>query len=254
MKKILVILLFAFASAGHCFEVREFPAPKSFWSSGTTTTAVYTQPNSTGVIIFLPGGDGQFTIPKQVTEVRGYAIVLKTLADLSGFDIVAVNSPYSLMTPGSAYPALRESSDHLDRLEIIIRQYQKTHKVWIMGQSNGTFSAVALVRRLQSKNEAGLISGIILNGTRDVARFTSNPDLPVMFIHHAKDGCSATTYSDAHKNFEQVRLLNSNVTKFSTIDSNVAVSGHPCMSGYHMMQGAQVETATEIHKFIKDLQ
>lgn len=250
MNKILVTLLFVFANLGHCFEVREFAPPKSFWPSSPTVTLSYTQPNSSGVIIFLPGGNGQFPVPKHPVEPRGYALVFKHLADMSGFDIVAVNSPYSLNSPGGPTPSLRESNDHLDRLETVVRHYQKTHKVWVMGHSNGTFSAAALVRRLQDKNEIHLISGMILNGARDVTQFTRETDVPTLFIHHVRDGCLWTSHKDAYQNFLQLKKINNRTTEFVSIDSVAEVSGNPCMSGYHYMQGAHAETAAEIHKFI----
>jgi len=146
MKKILVTLLFAFASAAHCFEVREFAPPKSFWPSSNTVTLSYTQPKSTGVIIFFPGGDGQIPIPKQPQEPRGYGIILKAVVEQTGFDAVVVNSPYSLETPGQSYPGLRESNDHLERLETIVKYYHNNRKVWLVGHSNGSFSAVELMR------------------------------------------------------------------------------------------------------------
>jgi pimeloyl-ACP methyl ester carboxylesterase len=258
MKKILVTLLFAFASAGHCLELREFAPPKSFWPSSNTVTVEYVQPNAKGVIVFLPGGNGQFPIPKTLpgpgAEPRGFGIVLKTLSDLSGFTVVVVNSPYSLDTPGTPYLYVRESSNHLDRIDAIVRHYQQTHKVWLMGHSNGTFSVTALLNRLQETNEAHLVSGVILSGTRDVTQFKQNPNLPTVFVHHVKDGCQYTTFTDAQRTFVNTEKINSKPTQFVAVDSDASTNGNPCHSGYHMMQGAQVETATEIHKFIKDAQ
>jgi len=123
-----------------------------------------------------------------------------------------------------------------------------------MGHSNGTFSAAALVRRLQDKNEIHLISGMILNGTRDVTQFTRSTDIPTLFIHHVQDGCLWTSHKHAQQNFAQLKQINNRTTEFVSINSTEDVSGNPCMSGYHYMQGAQIETATEIHKFIKDVQ
>jgi len=252
MKKLIVTLLFAVASAGNCFEVQRFNPPDTFWASGHTVTLSFVQPNAKGVVVFLPGGDGQFPIPAQSIEPRGFGIILKTIAESTGFSVVAVNSPYPLETAGSSYPSLRESSDHLDRLETVVKHFGKNNKVWVMGHSNGSFSAVALMRRLQKQNESNLIAGIILSGARDVSQFSADPARPVLFVHHLKDGCIHTLYSDVQRNYTQARLLNSRKTEFVTVDSDVAVNGNPCRSGYHMMQGAYIETADAISSFIKD--
>lgn len=253
MKQILVILLFAVTGIGHCFEVHSFDPPKSFWPSSPTLTLAHIRPNSPGVVIFFPGGDGQFPIPKQLTqEPRGYGIILKNIAERTGFDIVVVNSPYSLETPGQSYPSIRGGSDHLERLETVVKHYHKDRQVWLLGHSNGSFSVVALMNRLQKQNEGHLITGMILSGARDVSQFMQDPARNVLFIHHIKDGCRNTLYTDAQRNFARTQQINSRRTEFVTVDSDVPVSGHPCHSGYHMMQGAYSESADAMINFIKD--
>jgi pimeloyl-ACP methyl ester carboxylesterase len=252
MKKILVILLFALVGLAHAFEVRRFDPPQRFWSSGQTDTVLYARPGSRGVVIFFPGGPGKFQTPTQQEEPRGYGNILRAITESTGFDLVVVNSPYSLETPGQSYPSLRESNDHLDRLEAVVKHYHQNRPVWLLGHSNGTFSVVALIRRLQKQNESNLITGMILTGARDVSQFDTNPARPVLFVHHAKDGCINTLYSDVQRNYKRTRELNSRRTEFVTVDSDVTVAGHPCRSGYHMMQGAYIETADAISNFIKD--
>lgn len=256
MKKIFITLLFAFANAAHCLELREFEPPKSFWPSSNTVTVSYVQPDAKGVIVFLPGGNGQFRVPKVLPksdeEPRGFSIVLKTLSDLTGFTVVSVNSPYTLDTPGTPHLTVRESSDHLDRIDAVVRYHQQNHKVWLMGHSNGTYSVTALLNRLQEANEGHIVSGVILSGTRDVTQFRQNPNLPTLFIHHVKDGCMVTTFADAQRTFVATEQINTKQTQFVAVDSEEKTSGNPCHSGYHMMQGAQVQAATEIQKFIKE--
>jgi len=93
---------------------------------------------------------------------------------------------------------------------------------------------------------------MILTGTRDVAQFTQDPARNVLFVHHAKDGCRNTLYVDAQRNFVRTQQINTRRTEFVTVDSDIAVSGHPCHSGYHMLQGAYTESANAIINFIKN--
>lgn len=251
MKHLLVILLFAFTGPGHCFEVQSFDPPKSFWPSKPTVTLSYTQPNSKGVIIFFPGGPGQFQLPDPQQEPRGYSLILNNVAERIGFDLVIVNSPYSLETPGQSYPSLRGSSDHLERIETVVKHYHQNRPVWLVGHSNGSFSVVSLINHLQKQNEGHLIKGMILSGARDVAQFKQDPARDVLFLHHAKDGCVNTLYSDARRNFARTQQLNSRRTEFATVDSDNPVTGNPCRSGYHMLHGVYAESADAMVNFIK---
>jgi hypothetical protein len=255
MKKILLILLVACSSV-YGFDIETVDAPKSFFGTGQPTTIVrYTQPSSKQMVIFLPGGTGSFSLPKPQTESKGFLGMLKSISDAGGVDLAIVNSPYPLNdNPGSYYPAMRDSSDHLDRVEAVIRQYHQTHQIWLMGHSNGTFSITTIMRRLQKQNDTGLIKGLIMSGTRDVAQFEWSPAVPVLFIHHVKDGCRATPYTEAERNFARVKQINSRATKFVAVDSDTATSGNPCYTGYHMMQGAYAETTSAVVNFVKETQ
>jgi hypothetical protein len=254
MKQLFLIFAVICGSA-YGFDIETIDPPKSFFGGQPTTIVRYTQPNSKQMVIFLPGGTGSFTLTKPQAEYKGFLGMLKSISDSGDMDLAIVNSPYPLNdNPGSYYPAMRDSSDHLDRIEAVIRQYQKTHQIWLMGHSNGTFSITAMMYRLQKQNDTGLIKGLIMSGTRDVAQFEWNPGLPVLFIHHVKDGCRTTPFEEAQRNFTRVKQMNSRVTKFVAVDSNTATPGNPCFTGYHMMQGAYAETTSAVVHFVKESQ
>lgn len=255
MKKFLLILLLI-TGVAHAYQAEKFDAPAGSLYRVPTEAVHRIQPNSTNMVIFISGGDGTFTVLKEPpTEVRGFANVLKSISDLGRADVVSISSPYPLLdNPGSWYPAMRDTKDHLDRIETVVRHYKKTHQIWLMGHSNGSFSITAFMRRLEKQNETSLIKGIILSGARDVARFDRSPEIPVLFVHHVKDGCRATPFGEAQRNFTRIQKINSQLTRFVAVDSDVTTFGNPCESGYHMMQGAYDKTAQAVADFVKDTQ
>ena len=202
MKKFLLILLLI-TGVAHAYQAEKFDAPAGSLYRVPTEVVHRIQPNSTHMVIFIPGGNGTFTVSKEPqVEVRGFANVLKSISDLSRADVASISSPYPLLdNPGSWYPAMRDTKDHLDRIEAVVRHYRKTHQIWLMGHSNGSFSITAFMRRLEKQKETNLIKGIVLSGARDVAQFDRSPEIPVLFVHHVKDGCRATLFADAQRNF-----------------------------------------------------
>jgi hypothetical protein len=257
MKKLLLALLLASGVAhGHSYRYEKFDAPAGSRTDLATEAAHHIQPNSKNMVVFIPGGNGTFNIAKEPpTEFRGFVSVFKSISDLSGADVISINSPYPLLdNAGSWYPAMRDTNDHLDRIEAVVRHYKKTHQIWLMGHSNGSFSVTAFMRRLEKQKETNLVKGIILSGARDVAQFDRSPEVPVLFVHHVKDGCRATQFAEAQRNFARVQKINSQSTRFVSVDSTVTTFGNPCESGYHMMQGAYNETAQAIANFVKDTQ
>jgi hypothetical protein len=75
-----------------------------------------------------------------------------------------------------------------------------------------------------------------------------------LFVHHVKDGCRATLFADAQRNFSRVQKINNQLTRFVAVDSVATAFGNPCESGYHMMQGAYSETAQAVADFVNDTQ
>lgn len=256
MNKLLVILLCAFTTTlGVCDELRTFPAPGGFFASSDPTNVMHWEtPNSNGTIIFMPGGYGQFNLktPWSRNRVKGIA---RTAIDVGGMDSVFVDSPYNLPDAGfNGYPSTRATTDHLKRIESVVRYYKETTRkpVWLMGHSNGTFSVSQFVRYLQKNGDTGLIDGLVLSGSREVIEFTDTLQLPILFVHHIKDACRNTDYYDAQRTFNKTKEINKSVTKFVTITGGYPEDGHPCFSSHHMMSGAFSEVSSAITQFIKE--
>jgi len=249
LKTGFVILSFTLSNIGHCDSLQFINAPKSlFGSKDPTTIYTFSNPNARATILFFPGGEGSFKITENIKNHRGQPRMLQMMAD-AGYNVVFVDSPYALMLSGpDGYPAMRDSSDHLDRIDSVLKHHQGQNlPIWLMGHSNGSFTVSAFVRRLQKENRAKEIDGIILSGTRNVVKFQSPLDINILFVHHEKDACVPwTPYQDATNTYNKVKSFNQGPTTFLTITGGSSQSSSPCHTGYHMYNEAYPEVVQGI--------
>src|SRR5207244_1344667 len=94
------------------------------------------------------------------------------------------------------------------------------------------------------------LAGVIVSGARKVAYFDRPLDLPVLFLHHERDGCANADPRASVLNFEQVKKINKSVTGFRFLKSGEPESSSPCASGYHMYYGAEIEMNEVLRSFI----
>lgn len=258
MKKLLLILLFAFSAHSYGDEFIELPSPESgmFASSAPTRAMFWFNPDTKGTIISLPGGDGSFNLTRPRSRpVRGFGLVTTALLDpnsTSGkWNVAFLDSHVSLGL--QHYPSARFTDAHLNRVASLIRYIkEKTKKpVWVWGHSNGTITAFNIYTHLAKTNEQHLIDGIIASGARDVIKLPDTVNVPVQFIHHQYDACNDTPYSTAQRNYEKLKTVSTSRIEFSTITSPTTVTnGHPCFTGTHMFDGMYVELAQAIDSFV----
>jgi alpha-beta hydrolase superfamily lysophospholipase len=249
LKTSFVILSFTLCNIGHCDRLQFIDAPKSlFGSKDPTTIYTFTNPNARATIIFFPGGEGSFKINDNIKNHRGQPRMLQMIAD-AGYNVVFVDSPYPLTLSGpDGYPAMRDSSDHLDRIDSVLKHHQGQNlPIWLMGHSNGSFTVSAFVRRLQKENRIKEVGGIILSGTRNVVKFQRPLDINIVFVHHEKDACVPwTPYQDATNTYNKVKSFNQGPTTFLTITGGSSQSNNPCHTGYHMYNEAYPEVVQSI--------
>ena len=233
---------------------------KGLMISSEPSMSMYWQGKSSkALLIFIPGGEGYIGLkPGQTDQLYQFHQMLKRLTNptlTSGrFDVVLLDSPREL-SPRQPYPSARSSSDHLVRIESAARFYQEKTglPVWLMGHSNGGISLTAFVKYLQKENKTSLVAGMIPSGIRSESYFNAPLDMPVLFMHHQKDGCSHTLSSASHDNYLKVKGLNQSVTEFVYVTGGAAESRDPCRSGYHMYFGASEEAANLIDAFMSKI-
>ena len=257
MKKLILMIMVFCSAHASAYEIEAVAAPKNSISTQSTPIVRYAQPNSKRMIIFIPGGLGHYVLPKEpIDDSKGFLALLKSISTASNTDVAIAISPYPLkVNPNTWYPYMRDTEDHLNRIDSVVRQYQKTHEIWLMGHSHGTSSITAFMRHLEMKKDTSTIKGLLMISTGNTAQFDRSPEVPVLFVHHAKDACPGSTFEIAQSNFKNVHQINSRNTKLVTINNDISFTfGDPCYSGYHMLHGAHAETTSAIVNFIKESQ
>jgi hypothetical protein len=225
-------------------------------SSEPTATFLWPGKDSKFVLIMIPGGDGHLGLTPERTDLGGfYGHTLKRLSDPSltsgRFDVVVFDSPYRMLV-GDAYPTTRAMPDHLSRIESVVRYYKdKLHKpVWLMGHSNGAVSVTEFWRSIHDGEKRTLIDGLVVSSSRNGIHFPDDTRIPVLFLHHEKDGCPKAESRSSMAAFESLKSAGNNKVEYVWITGGEAESANQCYSGYHMYFGAGEEAANAIDRFI----
>lgn len=229
------------------------------FSSDKTRTFLWESKKPAATLIFLPGGDGRIGLTDSTTSLSGpFEVGLRPLSDhrsASGrLNVVVVDSP-STLHEGTQYPTSRAQSEHLMRIESVVLYYKERlgRPIWIMGHSNGAVSATEFYKYLQKNKKESLVAGIVYSAARHFADFSSaTTNLPVLFLHHEKDGCFATTLAASKEVFARLKKVDAAKVEFVTIKGGTTAPGHPCTSGYHMYHGAGYEVYTAIDAFMAE--
>jgi hypothetical protein len=224
-----------------------------FSSSDPTLTFLWPGKDSKAVLIMIPGGEGHIGLTPERTDLGGfYGNTLKRLSDPSltsgALDVVIFDSPYSL-PPGDVYPTSRTTSDHLSRIESVVRYYRdKFNKpVWLMGHSNGAVSVTEFWRSRRS-----LVDGLIVSSARNGIKFPDGTDVPVLFLHHEKDGCQKSTSRSSMAAYETLKAASNKKVEYIFIKGGDEEHKNNCASGYHMYFGAGDEAANAIDRFVSE--
>jgi predicted esterase len=226
------------------------------------------------VLIQLPGGNGAFGFnkfegrsPKVVSkdefksELKGnFPDIFRLMVDPNGsnlpINVLTVDSPYPLEElkhqVGFGFPRDRDLSEHQDRLLTVLDHYKNLGlPIWLVGHSNGTFSATRFMSTLKSMNRENDIAGLILSSSRDVILAEKISNITTLFIHSEQDRCWTTPYAKAHQNFLETKARNKSTTEFIQIKNAKEQQGDPCFTGVHMYNGAYDEVSLVLTDFLK---
>jgi hypothetical protein len=229
--------------------------PRSFFSSTPTMTMYWPAKEPKATIVVVLGGGGAIGIKQDTSAVRNQtANMLKILTDdkrsKSMINIVVFDSPYNLQ-PRKVDDriALRYSSDHLNRIENVVRFYKAKLQtpIWLMGHSNGAISVSEFINR--SEQNKKILNGAILSGSRNQAQISGAISFPFLFLHHENDGCPQALVSSAKAHFDVVSSLNKAKTALLLVKGGTAI-GSVCTDGNHMYRDAYKEAASLIEDFV----
>lgn len=223
-----------------------------FVSSEPIQTLYWRGQQSKVLLLFVPGGNGTLALKPETTD-KPYSFyqTLKSLTNpqlTSGqFDVVLLDSPAPLLPV-----SMRSAKDHMVRIESTIRYYSElTHlPIWIMGHSNGGISISEFIKYLQAKNQMSLISGVIASAIRNESFFNPPIAIPMLFLHHQKDGCKNTRPNESFEKYKQVKSFITSEVEYIQLTSGEAENRDPCFSGFHMYFNAGPEVSKAVDKFV----
>jgi hypothetical protein len=259
MKRLLPLLLLFGHFVANSADVNAVAPVKDCFlcSSAPSMTMHFQSEKPKALMIVIPGGDGYIGITPDRTDLKHYwsvAIKRLTKSEFSRgqVDIVMMDSPRPLSSNDRDLGG-RATSDHLIRIESVIRYYkEKTGlPIFVMGHSNGGPSIANFIK-YQADNNLDLIVGVIASTTRHETNFPKDTKVPVVFITNRRDGCR--NLSQLESLFSDLKETNSATTEWVVIENGEEEPGkHPCYSGYHMFYHASEEYANSIDTFIDNV-
>lgn len=253
-----LVIIFSMGQGAALAEVVAVPFKEQgfLFTSAPTLTFLWPAQKPKATLVFVPGGDGRIGLtPERKTLGGFYAATLKPLSDETlssgSLNVVLFDSPVSLPV-GFGYPNSRQSSEHLLRIESVVRHYQERYglPVWIMGHSNGAVSITEFYKMLQQSQKDNLVAGAIYSSARNGSSFNDNTRLPVLFLAHEQDGCDKSSPSQSREVYEKLRRSDPRRVEYVLIRGGEAQSAHPCSSGFHLFHGASDQAYKAIDQFV----
>jgi hypothetical protein len=165
----------------------------SYKDDAPTRTLYIPAQNAKAIVLLFPGGGGMLRLKDDGSSTNLHTFVRsKNLWAQYGIDAVLVDTPYDL---GNGRAHSRSIRDHQQRIFNVVRYYKQKLNlpIWVFGHSMGSVSVTEFVNG--KKDQAGLVSGVIVAGTFRSASIDSDVDMPVQAIHHVDDGCAYTPLS-----------------------------------------------------------
>jgi hypothetical protein len=223
------------------------PLTKGLFGTQQTMTMLYERSDAELTIVAVMGHPGHFGLKVGDLFVKNQTA--RMMRDITyrtkiKANVVILDSPFPLQGISA-----RSSSDHLSRIESVVKYYRERLKVpvWLFGHSDGSISVSEYLNR--SDETRSSLVGAILSAGRDETRVKGDWKVPSLVIHHEKDGCDVTTFNGAKRYFARIKESNTSPSEFATVVGGVS-SGAPCSTGYHMYEGTFGETLSVIEDFI----
>jgi hypothetical protein len=161
---------------------------------------------------------------------------------------VILDNPSDQQAGSGMSDNFRESAAHATDVRAIVAEVKKRYPglpVFVVGTSRSTYSAAHLARALE-----GEIAGVVLTSSyfygggkariSMLASFDwSRVKLPLLFVHHADDGCTSTPYLDAARLGSRFPLV--------TVRGGKPAESGPCEPfSAHGFLGKEAETVDAI--------
>ena len=129
--------------------------------------------------------------------------------------------------------------------------------VWLIGTSRGTNSVANAEMRLESNKPDGIVltATMLAYNSRWGGDYVTNMDvakiaMPVLIVHHKKDGCEVTPPDEVDELKEE--LKNAEPVKVLWYENGSGIRGRECQAHhYHGFKGIEKKVVSDIMSWIK---
>ena len=204
------------------------------------------------LILFAGGHGGLRIFPNGSMQwgENNFLIRTKSIFAELGVSVAIVDAPSDRLRP-PFLSGFRNSEEHSKDIKALLILLKNKYPVpiWLVGTSRGTESAASVGIKLQDEND---LKGIILTSSILIGQDGFPvPDMdlntfkkPVLVVHHEKDECRVTKFSDLSKLSSK---LNSNNRNEVVIFSEGITQGDACQAmSHHGFNGIEQQVVSKI--------
>jgi hypothetical protein len=212
------------------------------------------RPGAPLTVALFPGGGGTIGMRGGVPQSQNFLVRSRDYFAEAGFNVVIVGKSSDR---AEMDPWFRQGAEHAKDLRVVIEKLRHDLKVpvWLVGTSNGTFSAAAGAIAVDSS----MLGGVVLTSTIVVGeRFAPVQGMdiekirvPVLVVHHKHDGCKSCTPGSVGSVMSG--LKSAPVKKLVWIDGGGPATGETCEAlHWHGFIGMEKETVATITTWIRN--
>ena len=99
-------------------------------------------------------------------------------------------------------------------------------------------------------NYLGTVAGAILSSSRVGVKVKADVGIPILFLHHRRDGCSKANPAADVDIYEALRASGKTDVDFAWVDGGTAGSGDACHAGHHMFLGSEEDAYRAVDRFV----
>lgn len=228
--RIAVILLILSTTSFAATEIRTIPT-----RPGVTLDFLAMIPEKTGqhdALILFPGGNGAGAF--KMTEsgvVTGWNFLVRSTDFFieKGLSVFTVEPPSDHTTGMSS--GFRESDEHAEDIAALVNYLVQLgyERIFLVGNSRGTLSAVFLGTRLKTDH----LKGVILTSALEHDNFLrwlplDQMQLPVLMVHHRNDACRISSFEEAK--ITEAALKAVTTVDFTEVNGGAYPRSAPCDS------------------------
>jgi len=223
----------------------------------TQRMLVLSPENPKAAAILLAGGHGGLQISADRSFKWGKGNFLVRSRQLfvdAGLMVVVVDAPSDRQKP-PYLSGFRGTREHITDLKAVIAWLRKQADVpvWLVGTSRGTESAAFAATSLTGHDGPNglVLTSTILTDSKEFSVPALQLDrlrIPVLVVHHVRDGCSHCPFGGISKLMDQ--LGNSPKKELFPVKGGVS-QGDPCEArSYHGFNGVEAEVVKKIGEWM----